>query len=402
MSVSKRHPQTPAMERHRGQWIVGGMIALAIVTVVVLLVRHRNEAHAAPEPQAEAAPLELAPADVAQVQARTLSRSLPISGTLTPLLRATIKAQVAGDVLEVVPREGQTVKKDEVLVRIDPRQMRAALDSQQATLEKARADLQLATQNRDNSRALLEQHFISQNAYDSTVNAYSAAVANVRLAEAQVRLAQLNLDYSVIRAPFDGTIAKRLVEPGEKVSPDSPLLALVDLTKMELQAAVPASEIPNVRVGQHASFKVSGFGDRRFDGEVRRINPVADESSRSIMVYLAVANPDSVLKGGMFAQAELTLDRADNIPSIPLAAVHGEPGASYVLALREGAIARVPVTLGLSDPEQGFVEVREGLRADDRVVVAKLEGIKPGTPAVMAGEGGAHAAVLRPAPTNRG
>ncbi len=388
--MSVRNPQVSKPGRRWGRWIGFGVVVVAAAAITVA-IQHKGQAAPDKKDDIAAVPLELAPADVAKVEDRALSRSLPLSGTLEPLVSATIKSQITGEVLEVTVREGQVVKKGDVLVRVDPSNLAAQVDSQEATLEKAKADLQLAALNRDNSKVMLEQHFISQNAYDTTVNSYSEAVANVKLAQAQLKLAQISLGYAVIRAPFDGTIAKRAVNPGDKVSPDTPVMAMVDLTQMELQASAPASDIPNVRVGQHSAFRVDGFGDRRFDGVVRRINPTADESSRAIMVYVAVANPDGALKGGMFAQAELTLDRADAIPSIPVAAVHTDAGAPYVFALKDGAIERTTVTLGLSDPQQGFVEVRNGLTHGDRVILAKLDSVKPGTKAVLAGEGGLHA-----------
>lgn len=393
MSVRSKQQPSKSVSAFRSGWRGRGVLAGAILAVLALQGCGKGDAESNKKPDAaQAAPLELAPADVARVEARALSRSLPLSGTLEPLVSATIKSQITGEVLEVTVREGQIVRKGDVLVRVDPSNLAAQVDSQQATLEKARADLELASLNRDNSKTMLEQHFISQNAYDTTVNAYSEAVANLKLAEAQLKLAQINLGYAVIRAPFDGTIAKRAVNPGDKVSPDTPVMAMVDLTQMELQASAPATDIPNVKVGQHSAFRVDGFGDRRFDGVVRRINPTADESSRAILVYVAVANPDGALKGGMFAQAELTLDRADAIPSIPVAAVHTDAGAPYVFALKDGAIARTTVSLGLSDPQQGFVEIRDGLARGDQVILAKLDAVKPGTKAVMAGEGGSHAA----------
>ena len=207
-----------------------------------------------------------------------------------------------------------------------------------AAVEKARADLDLAKLNRDKNRTLLEQKYISQNTYEATESAYAASVASFKLAEAQARLAKISLDDAVIRAPFAGTIATRLVQPGEKVSPDSAIVTLVDLRQMVLEAAVPAAEIPSVRVGQTARFTVGGFGEREFTGEVQRINPVTSEGSRAITIYIAVPNADRALKGGMFAQGQLTLDSTQ-----PVLAVAAERGARrsrranyvYTLARRQ-------------------------------------------------------------------
>ncbi|MFL6550597.1 MAG: efflux RND transporter periplasmic adaptor subunit, partial [Povalibacter sp.] len=199
-----------------------------------------------------------------------------------------------------------------------------------------------------------------------------------------------SLDDAVVRAPFTGTIARRLVQPGEKVSSDSSIVSLVDLRQMLLEAAVPAAEIPSVHVGQSARFKVSGFGDREFVGEVQRINPITLDGSRAITTYIAVPNADRALKGGMFAQGELVLSSTEPVLSVPQAAVHTEAGVPFVYMYVDGKIARRSLTLG--DAKQGsgtdgaFVQVRSGLKQGDRVIVADIGNRQPGAQAVVRGE----------------
>jgi RND family efflux transporter MFP subunit len=278
-------------------------------------------------------------------------------------------------------REGQDVGEGEVIARVDTRNLQAQYDREAAAVDKARADLELARLNRDKNRTLLEQKFISQNTFEQTESAYAGSVAQLKLAEAEARVAQINLQDALIRAPFSGTIAKRLVQPGEKVSPDSGIVTLVDLKQMVLEAAVPATEIPSVRVGQKVRFRVSGFGDRQFEGEVQRINPMTADNSRAIPVYIAVPNTDSALKGGMFAQGELQLNSMQPVLAVAQGAVREEAGAAYVYTLRDDKIVRTPVTLGPRNRSEPFVEVRSGLSAGDRVIVADIGNDKAGATA---------------------
>lgn len=369
-----------------GRFGLSGKVAavLVVVLVGVLWIATSHRSPAKPMDAAAApAPLELAPADVVMVGMSQLSRSLPVSGSLSPLVQTTVKSKVAGDVLELTVREGQAVKQGEVLARIDTRYLKATLDSQQAALEKAKADLALAKLNRDNSEAMLKEHFISQNAYDSAASTYAADVANVKAAQAQVDLARLAWEDATVRAPFTGTIVNRLVQPGERVEVEGSIVSLVDLSQMEFQALAPASEVPSIRVGQVAHFKVGGFGERLFDGRVERINPMTEQGSRSITIYLSVPNPDGVLRGGMFAQGSLVLDKTEPTPAIPAAAVRTEAGVPYVLVFADGKINRRPVTLGLNSEDQGSVEVRDGLKAGEQVLVAKLDDFKEGMAAVL-------------------
>jgi RND family efflux transporter MFP subunit len=354
------------------------VVALAAVGAVAMVATRKP----ATPPAAAAisnSPIELASVDVATVEPRVLPRSLPLSGSIAPFVQATLKSKVGGEVEQLKLREGQDVREGEVIARVDTRNLQAQYDREAAAVEKARADLDLARLNRDKNRSLLEQRFISQNTFEQTESAYAGSVASFKLAEAQARVAKINLDDAVIRAPFSGTIAKRLVQPGEKVSPDSAIVTLVDLKQMVLEAAVPAAEIPSVRVGQKVRFRVGGFGDRQFEGEVQRINPMTTDGSRAIALYIAVANADSALKGGMFAQGELTLNTTEPVLAVAQRAVREEAGASYVYTLRDDKVVRTPVKLGPSSKSDAFVEVRDGLSAGDRVIVADIGHDKAGT-----------------------
>lgn len=368
------------MKRPNMKVAIAVLIA-ATVGVVAWVVR--QPAAPAPATAVAAATLELAAVDVDTVQARVLSRSLPLSGTLAPIVQATVRSKVGGEVEAVTFREGQDVREGDVMARIDTRNLQAQYDRELASVEKARADLDLAQLNRDKNRTLLEQRYISQNTYEQTESAHAGSVASLKLAEAQARLAKIGLEDAVVRAPFTGTIAKRLVQPGEKVSPDSNIIALVDLRQMVLEAALPAAEIPSVQPGQKVRFKVGGFGEREFEGEVQRINPVTTDGSRAITIYVSVPNPDRALKGGMFAKGELTLDATEPVLAVPQRAIREDAGARYVYTLRDGKLGRADVTLGRQLAGSSYVEVRDGLAAGDRVVVAALGQMKIGQNATV-------------------
>ena len=356
-------------------------IVIAIIAAVGAVAWFATRAPTAPmvaAPAANAAPVELATVDITKVESRVLSRALPLSGSIAPFVQATLKSKVGGEVEQLRLREGQDVREGDVIARVDTRNLQAQYDREAAAVEKARADLELAKLNRDKNRMLLDQKFISQNTFEQTESAYAGSVASFKLAEAEARVAKINLDDAVIRAPFSGIISKRLVQPGEKVSPDSAIVTVVDLKQMVLEAAVPAAEIPAVHVGQKVRFRVGGFGDRTFEGEVQRINPVTAENSRAITIYIAVPNADTALKGGMFAQGELMLNSMQPVLAVAQRAVRDEAGASYVYVLRDDKIIRTSVKVGPRSEGEAFVEVRDGLRAGDQVIVADIGDDKGG------------------------
>jgi membrane fusion protein (multidrug efflux system) len=324
--------------------------------------------------------LELASGDVAAIATRSLALSLPLSGSLAPLSSATIKSKVSGVVQATTVQEGMTVAAGQVLARIDQADLQARLQQQQAQLDEAQARLAMASKNEYNSQALLAQKYISQNAYDSTQNTVELARANVKSAQAMVQIARIALDDGVIRAPIAGVVSKRHVQAGEKLAPDMPVFSIVNLSELTLEAQVPASEIPRVRVGQDVRFRVDGFQQRAFDGKVARINPATEAGSRALLVYIAVRNDDAVLRAGMFAKGAIVTDRAAVAPVVPLTALRDDGGRQVVYQVAGGKVVAQPVTLGLRNDDEGYAQVTAGLAHGAQVIISKLPNLKPGTP----------------------
>jgi membrane fusion protein, multidrug efflux system len=322
---------------------------------------------------------ELGISDVAAIESRELRLVLPVSGPLSPLTQATIKAKVPAVVDAMLIAEGMPVSKGQVVARLDTADLRAKVATQQAAVDEARAKLGLARKNHDTQRALLNQKYISQNAFDSAENSVELAQAALKSANSQLEMARRALDDATIRAPFDGIISRRFVQVGEKVATDAPVFALVDLTQLLFEAQVPASEIPRVHTGQEVAFSVDGFSGRSFKGKVARINPTAEQGSRAMTVYVAVDNRDGALRGGMFAKGSVLLEKSAPNPLIPLAALRQSNGATVAYKVEQGKLVAQPLKLGLRNEDDGLAEVMEGLRSGDHVVVARIDALKPGS-----------------------
>jgi RND family efflux transporter MFP subunit len=321
---------------------------------------------------------ELASGDIAAIDARSLAVSLPLSGSLAPLSSATIKSKISGVVEATTVQEGMAVSAGQVLARIDQADLRARLQQQQAMLDEAQAKLSMATKNEANSQALLSQKYISQNAFDSTQNTVALARANVKSAAAMVEIARIALNDGIIKAPISGIVSKRHVQAGEKLAPDMAVYSIVNLSELTLEAQVPASEIPRVKVGQDVRFKVDGFQKREFEGKVARINPATEAGSRSMLVYIAVRNDDSALRAGMFAKGSIVTDRSGVAPIVPMTALREDQGKQVVYKIENGKVVAQPVTLGLRNDDEGYAEVTDGLDKGANVIVSKLNAVKPG------------------------
>lgn len=352
--------------------LVGAVVAVGAVAAVSVRGKAAEGVLPSPRPQ-----LEFLDEDLYTVEPRALEARLALTGTLAPLVEATLKAKVAGELVEVAVREGESVKRGQVLARIDPTEVRARVAARAADLAAARAQLSLAQKNRATQRALLDKGYISQNAFDATQSNFDVARARLRAAEADLAVANKSLGDAVLYAPFSGIVSQRFADPGERVALDVKVISLVDLSRLELEAAVPAAAIAQVRVGQAIQFYVDGFGARAFTGTIDRINPATVAGSRSINVYAAIDNAGGELRAGMFAQAALALARYENALSVPTSALREEGGQTYVYAIVDGAVRKKPVKAGPSD-DAGTVQVLEGIAAGERIVKSNLGSLREG------------------------
>ena len=366
------------------------MIMIAIVVLVLLAVsavalRGRQTAADAAAVAKSVGPVaEFLQDDLYIVEPRTLERVLPLTGSLAPLTEATVKAKVAGELVAVTVREGESVKQGQVLARIDLTEVEARVAARQADVEAAKAQLVWAEKNRGQQKALLDKAFISQSAFDNIQSNYDVAAARLRAAEAELVVARKSLGDAVLVAPFSGIVSLRHAQPGERVALDAKVVSIVDLSRLQLEASVPPAAIGLVQVGQAMNFHVEGFGEREFAGRIERINPAATVGSRSISVYAVIDNRDGLLRGGMFAQGALTLSHVDGALAVPASALREEIGQPFVYAIADGLVKKRNVKVGPADAA-GRVQVLDGLAAGDRIVRVNLGSLREGVAARLSG-----------------
>ena len=383
------------MHRTRLFWIIlaavvvaiAGAIALRQMRAVPANVTAADVGKVASATAATGAPasIELLASDVIILKTRDLRQVLPLSGALRAVRQAAVKARVAGEVREVLVREGETVRAGQVVARMDMTEYSARAAQARGVLAAARGQQDIATKSRDNNRALLAKGFISQNAFDNAASQYQIARANVDSAKAALDVTQKSVTDTTVRAPIGGLVSNRTVQPGEKVSSDFHLLDIVDLRSMEMEAAVPTGEIQRVALGQEVQLKIEGVA-LPMAGKVARINPSTQAGSRSIIVYVEVDNPQGLLRVGMFGEAQLTLNRHSAVLSAPASAVQNVNGRNVVYSIENGVLRQVPVTLGISgdDGEGGAVEIVGGLSEGAQVVRNNLGNLQPGTTVTFA------------------
>ena len=373
---------TIRMTRRR---VIGALVVLAVAGGLAGAVATRlaKRAEAGAPPASAPAPLQFGAADVANVERTTLARWLPVSGTLQPVRQAIVKAKVAGDLAEFTVREGEPVRAGQKIARIDSADLQSRLADRLGAVESARAQLALAEKTRAMNVRLLNDKFISQNAFDSTESSFTVARGTLKSAEAQLQLAQNALRDAEVTAPLTGIVAKRHVQPGEKVAIEAPVVTIVDLKDLEVQAMVPALDVPELRVGMPVELNVDGYGDRRFEGRVERINPSTEPGTRAIVVYVSLPNSDATLRAGMFSTGRIALAASAPAPTLPLAAVRSEAGQTFVWTVDAGKLTRRIVITGRRDDTNGRIEIKTALPPATPVLAARFDNLKEGAAALV-------------------
>ncbi|WP_050461914.1 efflux RND transporter periplasmic adaptor subunit [Herbaspirillum autotrophicum] len=349
------------------------LVLLLLLIIVVVVVAKRRAPAAPAVVTAPVSVLEFLPSDIIEVQPGELRQVLPMSGALRALNQVSVKAKVNGEVRAVLVRAGETVQAGQVLIKMDVSEYQAKLDQAKGALVAARGQLDIATKTRNNNQVLMDKGFISRNAFDNAASQFDIAKANVDSAKGALDVAQKALNDTVIKAPIDGMISSRTIEPGEKISTDNKLLEVVDLRQMELEAPVPTADILKVQLGQDVEVNAEGL-PQAVHGQVVRINPATQSGSRSIMVYVRIANPQGLLRAGMFAEASLTLQRKSDVLSVPQSAVQNDADGAYVYAIDNGKLQRRKIQPGMRgmNANGNAVEVVAGLQSGARIVKANL------------------------------
>ncbi len=368
------------MQTTRKRIIIAAVVAVVILAIAIAQAIRKRSAPAAATDTA-ASIVEFAPEDLTTVSRRTLSETLPLTGSLRAVTQAAVKSKVAGSALEVEVREGDSVKTGQILAKIDARDYVARAEQTRGQMAAMAGQLDIAKQTLDNNRVLVEKGFISKNAFDTAQSQYEIARANLDAAKAALASSNLSLADTVVRSPLDGQIASRSVEPGEKVAVDTKLFDVVDLRTLELEAPVPVGEIGRVRIGQPVRIAFDGI-DTPVLGAITRINPAAQAGSRSIMVYVQVANPSATLRVGMFGTGTIAVGSRQNVLVVPTTAVRTDGARRSVYALVDGKLIEQPVQTGATGDADGntWTEISDGpLALGQQIVRNNLGSLRIGS-----------------------
>lgn len=357
----------------------------------------------------------------ATAEARTVDRTVDVTGSLHADETVTVSSEVAGRVTRVLVDFGQNVRKGQVLVELDKQELslqlqraRAALNQAIARLgsepgqensiestpmmRQAAAQMEDARSKYDNAKKLVASGDISQERFTELEKAYRARLAafegmrdemrtqvvSLDALRAEVQLAQKRVNDATVRAPFAGAVSEKLVSPGQYTNANTPLLRLVKTNPLRLRADIPETAAGAVRIGSTLTFTTDAVPGTQFNAVVRELNPALDPRSRSLSAEARLDAPDPRLRPGMFVQVALVLSKSSEVVAVPKAAVYNVAGLNKIFVLRDGKAIEQRVTPGMELGD--WVEVpREAVLPGEQVAVSGLQQLVNGSAVRTAG-----------------
>jgi RND family efflux transporter MFP subunit len=347
-------------------------------------------------------PVQVQLANVTQVYPSQAYAVLTASGYVVPQRKSALASKVTGRLVWLGVEEGSRVRKGEVVARLESQDVEAAktqaaanLETARFNLENAKAELADATLNLDRNRELIEKNFIAREEYDTAVARHKKAVAAAKAAEAVIRsneaaleAAAIQLEYTLIRAPFDAVVLTKNADIGDIVTPfsaaadsKSAVVTIADMESLQVQADVSESSLGRVKIGQPCEIQLDALPDRRLRGAVHMIVPTGDRSKAAVMVKIRFIDRDPRILPEMSAKVSFLSKPVSRLDQVPRTAVNqkalvGRGEGKAVFLVKGDRVYETAVTTGARIGD--MVEVLIGLKAGDQVVLDPPRKLKNG------------------------
>lgn len=369
-------------------------IGIAVAVVIAgAATYHRSQRNAELNRQSQVKEVGLVAVTVATVESRAFNPGIPFTGNLLASNRAELRAEVPGRVTRVLVQEGDAVRAGAILSAQDEDDLSLGAQAAEAQLAQARAQALQAKRDAERAEMLLEKRSITRQAAQMAETANNAAAAAVQAAESQAAMARVRMKKARIQAPFDGQVARRLVQAGDVLMAGQSVFEVVDNRKLEIQADLPASAMALVKPGQGVRFRVPGF-QQPFLGTLTQVSPILTPDGRNLHVRIEVPNTDSKLKSGVFVEGLILGNGQTQRPALPSALIktEGQNGVLYVV--ENGAAKKRTVIVG---PEQDGFRPVDGIPVGAQVVATGQDLVEDGSRLkIVAG------AASKPAPKTEG
>jgi RND family efflux transporter MFP subunit len=351
-----------------------GLAVLFVAAGAAACAGAEAEKSATPPPPA---PVVIGAENVVIVDSGTIVVGPIISGELRPQREATVRAELGGSMLQVTVEEGQAVRRGQLLGRIETRTLESSRQSAASAVRSAENALAVARREAERAEKLVNAGALAAREQDVARNQVSSAEAQVADVRSRLAAAERDLGDAVISAPIAGIVSKKSVNTGDVVGVGTELFTIIDPSSLRLEASVPADDLRQLKRGSMVDFAVRGY-DQRLEGEIERIAPEADQTTRQVPIFVAVPNTGGKLVAGLFAEGRVISQSAEGLV-VPANAINTSGPKPWVLRVTGGKTERVDVTLGLADARTERVQVAAGLNKGDVLLRGASQGIAAGT-----------------------
>ena len=316
---------------------------------------------------------------------------LTASGYVVAQRKAAVASKGTGRLVYLGVVEGDKVKKDEIIARLEDNDIQAQLAESKANLQLNEAQLNEAKNNYERQKALLKTGGISETDYEVAETNYKKVLASIELAKAQVQASEVALENTIIRAPFDGTVLTKNADVGEIVAPlaagansRAAVVTIADMSSLQVEADVSESNIQKVTNNQSCEITLDAYPDHHYAGYVAKIVPTADRTKATVMVKVGFKHYDNRVLPEMSAKVLfLKKEKEQNVSNekamlvLPQSAVETKDGNQFVFKVKDNKAYEVPVTTGKTFSD--YVEITGGLENGDQVIDNVTDQIKNGT-----------------------
>ena len=352
------HPESYTMLRH--------------ATLLILCALALTACNKSPEKTDKAAaserPLIISAEDLVTVQSNALVSGPAITGSVQPERRADLRAEISAVVLQVLKENGDSVRKGDLLVRLDDTAIRDSLTSAEAAARAASQAYDQAARQFARMTTLRTSGMVSAVALEDAEIRRNTTQSDLAAAKTRAAQAGQQLQRTAARAPFDGIVSDRKVSAGDTAQIGKELLKVIDPRSMRFEGLVSADHIGQIEAGQLVTFRVNGYGEQTFNGKIRRVNPTANATTRQVEVLVDFADPkQQPALAGLYAEGRIETQSSQGL-TIAASALVREGDKTSAWRVQNNTLQKVDLVIGERDPRTGDFVLTSGLAQGDTLL----------------------------------
>jgi len=351
---------------------VGSRVWIGIAAMALLVASGCDR----PQPAAKktgrgtSSPDPVVAVETARIRRGPIIQRISAPGSLVARRESLIGPEVQGRIQAVHVSEGDRVEAGAPLFEIDPQPYEFAQRRAEAALDRMRAERRQIKADLARVEKLRSRDVVAEQAAERLTNALDVAHSAEREASEALAMARRNLEHTVVRAPYAGSVTKRLADEGTTalVQPQTVVIVFQETSELEAHATIPEVHFAAIQVGDAALLHVEGLPEP-IEVDVTAVGDAIDPATRTYLVVMQVPNPDHKLKAGVFARVDITPEAKSHVILAPREALRSEDGRTHVLSVKDGRAVEAPVTVGIVGED--VVEVLGGIREGDEVIVGE-------------------------------